>query len=59
MYFSSIKNKETPNKIIESLYLGNAADSENKNKLIQLGIKYILVVGNYLKINFTDVNFFL
>lgn len=46
---------ETPNKIIENLYLGDCTDSENLQKLESLGIKYILIAGNWLKENFPQV----
>jgi len=55
MYFSKPNFIETPNKIIENLYLGNAADSQNLEKLQKLNIKYILVAGNWLTINFPSV----
>lgn len=46
---------ETPNKIIENLFLGNYLDSENLEKLINLKIKYILVAGNSLDLHFQEV----
>jgi hypothetical protein len=47
---------ETPNKILDKLYLGNYLDAENLNKLISLNIKYVLVAGNNLDANFKDVS---
>lgn len=56
MYFDkNFKNKETPTKIIDGLYLGNVDDSSNLEKLQKLGIKYILVAGNHLNLNFPEV----
>ncbi len=56
MYFdNSFKKKETPTKIKDKLFLGNALDSDNLEKLQKLGIKYILIAGNNLKANFPEV----
>ena len=57
MYFEKLNFKETPNEIIEKLYLGNAADSENFEKLQNLNIKYILIAGNWLSAKFPSVKF--
>jgi hypothetical protein len=46
---------ETPNKIMDKLYLGNYLDAENFDKLLALNIKYVLVAGNNLDTNFKDV----
>jgi hypothetical protein len=44
-----------PNKIIDKLYLGNMFDSMEKEKLIKLNIKHILVCGNELPCRFEKV----
>jgi hypothetical protein len=46
----------TPNKIIDNLYLGNCTDSEKKQVLLNLGVKYILIAGNHLRPYFPQVN---
>jgi hypothetical protein len=56
MYFDkNFKNKETPTKILDGLYLGNVTDSLNLDKLQKLGIKYVLVAGNHLSAIFPEV----
>lgn len=45
----------TPNQIIDKLYLGDCDDSENLKVLLELGVKYILIVGNNLYTHFPQV----
>ena len=49
------KRQATPHKIIDNLYLGNFVDSQNKEHLLKLGVKYILIVSNHLTVNFPNV----
>jgi hypothetical protein len=44
-----------PNKITDNLYLGSMYESKDKEALKELGIRYILVAGNYLTQHFPEV----
>ena len=52
----SIK-KKGPSQICEKLYLGSQLDAQNKAILKNLNIKYILVVGKKLTLNFPEVSY--
>jgi len=48
--------KSRPSKIIEGLFLGDSEDAKDLEILKELNIKYILIAGNCLTINFPKVN---
>jgi hypothetical protein len=48
-------NKRLPSTIDDKLYLGGLYDAQRKEELKELGVKYILVAGKNLIINFPNV----
>ena len=52
---NSYSNESRPSKIIDGLYLGNSEDAKDLKLLQELGIKHILVAGNYLDIHYPKV----
>jgi hypothetical protein len=50
-------NRKGPSQICEKLYLGSQLDAQNKAILKNLDIKYILVVGKNLTLNFPEVTY--
>ena len=47
-----------PNLIIDNLYLSGCVIADEKQILNKFNIKYILVIGSELKINFPEVILF-
>lgn len=54
----SIFSEQEPDQITDKLFLSGMSEAGNKEMLQRLGIKYILVAGNYLNMHFPDVNIF-
>ena len=46
---------EAPNHIIDNIYLGSQKSGIDINKLIELDIKYVLILGKGMKENFNQI----
>jgi hypothetical protein len=49
---SVTETKRLPSQILDNLYLGGIFDSQRKDILLSIGIKYILIVGSNMFPNF-------
>lgn len=48
---------EPSDYIIDNIYLGSQKSAVDKNKLIELNIRYVLIVGKGMKGNFNDIHY--
>jgi protein-tyrosine phosphatase len=53
--FTNNLEYEAPNHIIDNIYLGSQKSAIDLNKLIELNIKYILILGKGMKANFDQI----
>ena len=53
---NTTESKRIPSQIEEKLWLGGVFDSQRKDILIEIGIKYILVAGTNLEMKYPKVN---